>query len=556
MQNKRANTLIVSVVAAALVLTACSRSSSTSGSASIPANSFAVTVTANTGLIPWLDTVTQKFNKSALKLTNGKTAYVSVNYVEAGQAVADMSGGQNLPSMWIPDDAVWTALLAKRGQVGFQANCVSVAQSPLVIAMWRPIAEALGWPGRKLGWLDIGTLAADPSSWAYYSGGNYGQTLRVGHTHPGLSGSGASTLLAIVQAAKSKTDAVTAADIKDPIVQASVKAFESSVASFNTATDKMGDTLSRRGIQYLGAGIEYESTVINNGGGGDTGLVAIYPYEGTFVAKHPACINDGADAASKEAVLAFRDYLLKTDAQQMAVAAGLRPATTGINLGAPIDAAHGADPSMPKVVFASPTVDSLLAVSDLWQSARKNINLILLIDISGSMRGVKIDSVRTAAVQFAQQMGDNDYLTLITFSDKIRVLIEHKKMSVARADAVRQIGSIQAGGNTSLYDSIATAANLIQKSNSSETTNAMVLLTDGQDTSSSQYTMNDQLVNKAAANNTTVFTIAYGDDADQDVLTKLASQGKGNFYIGTAANIAGIYQEMSAAFGGSVGIGR
>ncbi|HEY3291893.1 MAG TPA: extracellular solute-binding protein, partial [Anaerolineae bacterium] len=414
MQNKRANTWIVSVVAAALVLTACSRSGNTTNSISIPANGFAVSVTANTGLIPWLDTVTQKFNKAAIKLSNGKTAFVTVNYVEAGQAAADMSSGQPLPSMWIPDDAVWTAVLAKRGQAGFQANCVSVAQSPLVIAMWRPIAEALGWPGRKLGWLDIGTLAADPTSWAYYSGGNYGNMLRVGHTHPSLSGSGASTLLAIAQAAKSKTDAVTAADIKDPIVQASVKAFESTVASFNTATDKLGDTLNKRGIQYLGAGIEYENTLINNGGGGDSGLVAIYPYEGTFVAKHAACINDGTDAVSKEAAQAFRDYLLKDDAQKLAAAAGLRPVATTISLGAPIDADHGADPTMPKVIFASPNVDSLLAVSDLWQSARKNINLVLLIDISGSMRGSKIDGVRTAAGQFAQQMGDNDYLTLIT----------------------------------------------------------------------------------------------------------------------------------------------
>ena len=54
----------------------------------------------------------------------------------------------------------------------------------------------------RLGWLDIGSLAADPSAWAYYSGGQFqGDVLRLGHTHPGLSGSGASTLLAIVQAA-------------------------------------------------------------------------------------------------------------------------------------------------------------------------------------------------------------------------------------------------------------------------------------------------------------------------------------------------------------------
>ena len=84
----------------------------------------------------------------------------------------------------------------------------------------------------------------------------------------------------------------------------------------------------------------------------------------------------------------------------------------------------------------------------------------------------------------------------------------------------------------------------------------MVVLTDGLDTSSTRYGLNQSLIDAAAANNTTVFTIAYGDDADKNVLSRLASEAKGNFYLGNEANIASIYQEMSAAFGGSVGIGR
>lgn len=60
----------------------------------------------------------------------------------------------------------------------------------------------------------------------------------------------------------------------------------------------------------------------------------------------------------------------------------------------------------------------------------------------------------------------------------------------------------------------------------------------------------------AAANDTTVFTIAYGSDADRKLLTTLALEAHGNFYLGDEASIIAIYQEMSAAFGGSVGVGR
>ena len=570
MFRNNARIYILAVLMSSLALvTACTRtltdgnSTTDSASAPIPADAVAIQVSANSGLSPWIGRAAIAFNKTRTKLSSGKTAFVQISLVEAGQAVSEMAQTTNLPTIWMPDDAVWTSLLAERGNSSYQSDCVSIAQSPLIIAMWRPIAESLGWPGRPLGWLDIGTLAADPSEWAYYSGGKYGEALRIGQTHPGLSATGMSALLAVVQAARSKTDPVTAADVKDPIAQSSVKAFESAVASFSQSTDKLGETFFQRGSEFMAASIEYESTLINTGGSGDNGLVAIYPYEGTFMAKHPACINTTASPQQIEIARLFRDYLLAPATQQTAMNAGLRPAdhrttreVASAPLSAPFDAEHGVDPTLPKTIFGQQNPDAALAMNSLWQSARKFVNLTLLIDVSGSMRGEKIDNVRIAAKEFIQQMGDNDFLTLITFSDKISILSEHIHVSSVRTKAISQVNAILASGNTSLYDAIGTASGVIKKTTSSETSNVMVLLTDGQDTSSSRYRMNQTLITTASGNATTVFTIAYGQDADQDVLMKLASSGKGNFYAGNAANIAGIYQEMSAAFGGSVGIGR
>src|SRR5690606_37406153 len=124
---------------------------------------------------------------------------------------------------------------------------------------------ALGWPGRDLGWLDIGSLAADPGSWDYYSGGQFGDVLRLGHTHPGLSASGANTLLALVHAAELKNTAVEVADIEQPIVQASVGAFEGAVSWFSSSTGSLAETMRDRGVQFLGAAVVYESDVINYG---------------------------------------------------------------------------------------------------------------------------------------------------------------------------------------------------------------------------------------------------------------------------------------------------
>ncbi|MFZ6027173.1 MAG: VWA domain-containing protein [Chloroflexota bacterium] len=521
----------------------------------LPGNTYTIEVIANPGAAPWVQAAAEAFNNGRTKTPDGRVIAVEVQVMEAGQGVTVLAAG-GAPALWMPDDPAWVSILAEKGQPAFQSDCTSTAQSPLVIAIWRTVAEALGWPGRSLGWLDIGSLAADPSAWQYYSGGQFGDRLRLSHTHPGLSHTGASTLLAVVQAALSKTDPVTAEEIQQPIVQASVGVFESAVSSFATDTDLLGQTMQQRGVGYLGAAVMYESTVLRYTGD-DVSIVPIYPFEGTFVATHPACINGSADATTQVAARAFREHLLGEDAQNLAVSNGLRPVRAGILLAAPLDAAHGVKTSEPAIVFNSPSSENLYAVQALWQGARKNVNLVMVIDTSGSMQGKKIESVRAAALQFAEQMGDKDYLTLIIYQAGVPVVeIEYLEVGPNRATIDNIIRNLTANGGTPLYDSLGMASQVIGNHLSSQNTNAIVLLSDGKDTASDGFSFNNTLFQTAAAHDTTVFTIAYGSDADEGQLEKLATSANGNFYLGSEASIAAIYQEMSAAFGGSVGIGR
>src|SRR5690606_20171889 len=122
-----------------------------------------------------------------------------------------------------------------------------------------------------------------------------------------------------------------------------------------------------------------------NNGNGD--IVAIYPFEGTYMATHPACINSSASPEAQEAAELFRDYLLNEAGQTLALANGLRPVNDAVAIGAPLDAANGVNPAKPEIVFANPSVDAIFAVRDLWEEARKDVNLVMALDTSGSMRG-------------------------------------------------------------------------------------------------------------------------------------------------------------------------
>jgi Ca-activated chloride channel family protein len=521
------------------------------GDSGPPRNAAVIEVKANSSLTPWLTEAANEFNRSRERTGGGQTAFVVLEDAEAGRAVNQMMDTGALPSIWIPDGEVWADLLAAEGQPAFQDDCRSVAESPLVIAMWRPVAESLGWPGVALGWLDIGSLAADPSAWTYYSGGEFGDELRLGHAHPGLSGSGASALLALVQAAQSKSEAVTTADIDQPIVQASVGAFQAAVSWFSPNVDSLGQTMRDRGIRYLGAGVMYENVALTYGGG-DPAIIPIYPFEGTFMATHPACIN--ADNNGEAAGL-FRDFLLSEAGQQLAMKHGLRPVNNAAPTGL-LTPERGVDLNQPEIVFAPPTVETVYAAQDLWQSARKKVNLVMLLDLSGSMRGGKMESMRSSAIQFVNQMNADDYLTIITFDTNPAIVFEYVQVGPNRADIVGSIERMQATGYTALYDAIGDGAAVIARTSSLETTNVLVVLTDGMDTSSSRFSFNQELFDLAAANETTVFTIAYGSDADERLMSDLALRANGNYYQGDEANIAVIYEEMAAAFGGAMGVGR
>jgi Ca-activated chloride channel family protein len=245
--------------------------------------------------------------------------------------------------------------------------------------------------------------------------------------------------------------------------------------------------------------------------------------------------------------------LLEEDQQNLAQEYGLRPVSGDAQI---LETEFGADLQQPATIFESPTVESILAIQELWQAARKPVNLVMLLDVSGSMEGDKIASLRQAAAQFVNQMGEDDYITLITFSDSVVIFAEHVQVSQWRNQVTSTIETLRATGNTALYDAIDVAATVVDRTTSSDTTNAIILLTDGLDTASVQTTFDDALLERAGAHNTTVFTIAYGSDADENLLYRLAIAANGNFFRGTEANIISIYDEMSAAFGGTVGVGR
>lgn len=113
-------------------------------------------------------------------------------------------------------------------------------------------------------------------------------------------------------------------------------------------------------------------------------------------------------------------------------------------------------------------------------TSEKPFTVILLLDTSPSTE-YKIEEIRRAAIAFVDQLKSQDKVSVIEFDGNVHVLCEPTgdRMAIYRA-----INKADFGGGTSLYDAV--RYSLTKKLNLIDGRKAIVLFTDGVDTTSSK----------------------------------------------------------------------
>jgi tight adherence protein B len=107
------------------------------------------------------------------------------------------------------------------------------------------------------------------------------------------------------------------------------------------------------------------------------------------------------------------------------------------------------------------------------------VSTILLMDTSGSMRGSPMSNAKKAANTFVKAMRTGDRVAVVAFATKPVTVAGITK---DRRRLTRAIGSLQPSGQTAIYDALLAATRLLRRPGKEST--AIVLLSDGQDTSS------------------------------------------------------------------------
>ena len=500
----------------------------------------------------------ERYNASKPKV-GSKVVFVEGRTVASGAAESKIVAGTLKPTVWSPASSMWGRLLNFETDQPLTADeNPSIFRTPLVIAMWEPMAKALGYPGKQLGFADILKLAQSDQGWAAYGVPQYGE-FKLVHTNPDFSTAGLSAVVAEYYAATGKKEGLQVEDLTGPARQ-TVRDIERSIVHYGDTTLFIADHLVDEGPGYASAVAMEEVTLLdvnrrlaekNNG----QKLVAIYPQEGTFYSDNPFLILNApwVSAEQKQAASALQLWLAKEITPQVAATSGFRPADLDVAPVSPVDAAHGVDPTQPKRVLGLPTPRVLDALRKTWREDRKPANVLLVVDTSGSMEGERIENAKSGLQSFLREAAPQDHVGLMRFSADREVLVDVAPVSENREQLRSAVESLRADGGTAFHDAAAEGFDLIRGLRDRERINAVVLLTDGEDTDSSLSA--EDVMEKLGAqgdtsNQVRVFTIAYSDGAEgaQGTLEGIADASGGNSYTGNTDDIQTVYRSISSFF--------
>jgi Ca-activated chloride channel family protein len=551
-----------------------------------PANAIEISIIFAPESKAYLEPAIAKFNESyanginplsGQKLASGeKPVWVTGQSGSSGTVhqgiinalVAPNNNNTARPTIFAPSVSHWLALVNyQTGRDVFDlADSPPTALAPVVMAIWKSRYDAIQAKtgGTEVGWQELLQVMNSPNGWADYGIGGNRTTVYYGHTDPYVSSTGLSTLIgefyaSTLYTAGQQSRRLEMADVQNPAVQDGVRNIEALIKHYSTRTTEFKEYIAQ-GPEYLDFVALEENDLIYINQGKTTykppePLVALYPKEGTFWHEHPFAIpnTDWVTSEQKAAAKVFTEYVRGVDVQKTILEAGFRPVNAAVPLAYPIVPELGVDPDQPATVLNVPDPAVIAAVQSSWQYVKKQGDILLVVDTSGSMDGDKIKQAREAANLFLERMASQNRIGLMEFSSQPSLIAELVSAENTRTQLQQQIDNLQADGDTALFDAILSAMDYMEQvaAGEEDRIQAILVLSDGQDTASTA-SLNDVVSRISAArsgrNPIMVIPIAYGGDADIAALNAIARASSTKVQSGNPEDILQLLELLSSFF--------
>eukprot|EP01125_Pyxidicula_operculata_P013802 TRINITY_DN4580_c0_g1_i2.p1 TRINITY_DN4580_c0_g1~~TRINITY_DN4580_c0_g1_i2.p1 ORF type:complete len:363 (-),score=51.70 TRINITY_DN4580_c0_g1_i2:634-1722(-) len=159
-------------------------------------------------------------------------------------------------------------------------------------------------------------------------------------------------------------------------------------------------------------------------------------------------------------------------------------------------------------------------------------DVILIIDISGSMAGERLDLAKLAAVSILGSLSFNDYVAVISFSTSSKILNSQTSLTRATASVVSKLKSsvnkLNVEGGTNYQSAFDNAFDLLNKGGGTGCSSVILFLTDGDPNVGY---LGNQLTTYIKGRNTMnvkIFSYTLGSGVSEEIPKKLACDSEGN----------------------------
>lgn len=170
---------------------------------------------------------------------------------------------------------------------------------------------------------------------------------------------------------------------------------------------------------------------------------------------------------------------------------------------------------------------------DLDIEINTTMDLVCVIDISGSMSGQPLEYVKETMLQLIMTLSEKNRIAIVLFDDKSELLMNFKTLSTLNINKIKEIiESIQSRGSTNIRAGIHLGQEILGRRQSKNHVSSIFLLSDGEHNSGP--IDHDILFSNDTDRSKCDYTLSsfgYGDNHDAKLLQMMSESKGGNYYF-------------------------
>ncbi len=412
----------------------------------------------------WMNIVAKNFNKENYVI-NGKIVSVSVRKITSGEVVTYINAGVYHPHVYAPSNAAWGEMLSASG-IGIEKIEDRIAGNTAGLLIKKDIYDKFIEKYKEATVANVldATINGD---------------MVFAYTNPYTSSTGLNILTAMLKSF----------DESDPLSEtASEKLLTYQKSSPPVAyTTAVLRNSAAKGI--INAMVMEEQAYVN------TPELKGYVYIPAGIRHdHPVYTFEWDTEEEKEAAKMFAEYCKNEESQKLAT-------EKGFNLH---DDYAGEDPGLSGTGY--------LSAQKIWKqnkSGGKPIIAVFVSDVSGSMNGEPLNSLKKSLISSSRYIGSEHYIGLISYNGKVTVNLPIAQFDpMQRAYFSGEVKNLNASGNTATYDAVLEGIKLLTEKAKELPESKMMLfvLTDGDQNEGYSFSRIKEIV---AGLQIPVYSIAY-----------------------------------------------